>query len=166
MDFERFADALDYPMFVVTAAHPATGERSGCLVGFASQCSIAPARFLVCVSRANHTHPVAQASRVLAVHALSARQRELAELFGERTGDDTDKFARCRWTPGEEGVPLLTDCPRRFVGTVVDRLTGLGDHTGFVLAPLDSGDSAAGTPQMEPPLMYSDVRDMQPGHPS
>lgn len=37
---EALTAALDYPMFVVTVA--AGGERAGCLVGFATQCSIDP----------------------------------------------------------------------------------------------------------------------------
>ncbi|HSA49380.1 MAG TPA: flavin reductase family protein [Yinghuangia sp.] len=163
MAFERFVDALEYPMFVVTAVHRETGERAGCLVGFASQCSIDPARFLVCISTANHTHRVASASPLLAVHALGVDQRELAELFGELTGDTVDKFARCRWEPGESGIPLLTDCPQRFVGTVLHRLENLGDHTGFVLAPRESADDE---PYEGGLLMFSDTRDMQPGHPA
>lgn len=179
MDFERFADGLDYPMLVVTAVHGETGERSGCLVGFASQCSIEPARFLVAVSKANHTHRVAWASPVLAVHALGAHQQALAALFGERSGDNVDKFARCRWTPGEAGVPLLEECPRRFTGRVVERLPELGDHSGFLLEPRDSTDDeqearpeedrrdpGAGTSAVERLLMFSDVRTMEPGHPA
>ncbi|MFE3200311.1 flavin reductase family protein [Embleya sp. NPDC059237] len=169
MLFERFADTLDYPMFVVTAIHPVTGERSGCLVGFASQCGMEPVRFLVCVSAVNHTHKIALASPVLAVHALGERQRALAALFGERTGDRVDKFAHCAWEPGPAGVPLLTDCPVRIVGTVLHRLDRLGDHTGFVLAPIepDAGTADAGPPpEHHAPLMFSAVRDLHPGHPA
>lgn len=136
-DFGEFVDGLDYPMFVVTASRPDSGEPSGCLVGFASQCSIDPPRFLVCVSVANHTHAVAEAARTLAVHALNARQHPLAALFGEETGDLTDKFAHCAWTEGPDGVPLLTECPHRFVGRVLHTVA-LGDHTGFVLEPLEA----------------------------
>ncbi|WTW92167.1 flavin reductase family protein [Streptomycetaceae bacterium NBC_01309] len=172
MVFERFADQLDYPMFVVTAAHAGTGEQAGCLVGFASQCSIVPARFLACLSTANHTYRIALAAPVLAVHTLRAGQHELAALFGEQTGDDVDKFARCRWESGVAGVPLLADCPDRFTGTVLTRLDGLGDHVGFVLDPLDPEDGADAAPgrrtadPVPAPLMFSTVRDLRPGHPA
>ena len=43
--FDAFVGGLDYPVFVVTAAHGE--ERSGCLVGFATQASIDPPRMLV-----------------------------------------------------------------------------------------------------------------------
>ncbi|MET7301037.1 flavin reductase family protein [Embleya sp. NPDC005575] len=161
-DFDAFVAALDYPMFIVTAARPDTGERSGCLVGFATQCSIEPPRFLVCVSTLNHTHGVATAAPVLAVHAPDSRQHPLAALFGEETGDRMDKFAHCAWTEGPAGVPLLTDCPRRFVGRVVDAVD-LGDHTAIVLAPIEVPEHS--DPTRTDLLTYADVQDLAPGHP-
>src|SRR4051794_7928471 len=59
---------LDYPMFIVTAA--ARGERAGCLVGFATQCSINPPRFLLCLSDKNRTYRVAQHAQILVVHLV------------------------------------------------------------------------------------------------
>src|SRR6478735_1115661 len=82
---DGFVDRLDYPMFIVTAAAAGTGgrvDRSGCLVGFATQCSIEPERLLVCLSKKNHTYQVARTAVALGVHVPGARQRELAELFG------------------------------------------------------------------------------------
>ena len=60
--FEELVATLDPPMFVVTAR--AGDERDGCLVGFATQCSIDPPRFFVCLSEKNRTF----AGRVLARH--------------------------------------------------------------------------------------------------
>ena len=53
--FHRLVGRLDYPMFVVTTVAADDGERSGCLVGFATQCSIHPPRWVVWLSLANHT---------------------------------------------------------------------------------------------------------------
>jgi len=155
----EFVAGLDYPMFVVTAADERSDERAGCLVGFTTQCSISPLRFLVCLSRTNRTHRVASKSRMLAVHALSAGQHDLAALFGEQTGDEVDKFTRCLWTPGPEGTPLLDECPRRLLGHVEGRFD-LGDHTGYLLAPVQQAGLAA------PPLMLSAVYDLDAGHPA
>src|SRR4051794_38470955 len=111
--FSNLVAGLGYPMFVVTAAPG--GGRSGCLVGFATQTSIHPQRFLVCISERNHTYPVACAASVLAVHLVSRApsERALAELFGAETGDDEDKFADCAWQEGPDGVPLLVELPNR-----------------------------------------------------
>src|SRR2546430_735081 len=115
---DQLTSELDYPMIIVTTA--AGGERSGCLVGFHTQCSIHPARWAVWISKANHTHRLALRAGVLAVHFPSAEDRDLAELFGEETGDQIDKFARCAWTEGRDGVPLLDRIGNRFVGRVRD----------------------------------------------
>ncbi|MEV5695817.1 flavin reductase family protein [Micromonospora globbae] len=157
-DLYPFLDGLDSPMFVVTTVDPRSGERAGCLVGFASQCSIEPDRFVVWLSQNNHTYRVAMNAELLAVHSLADDQRDLAELFGGRTGDEVDKFDRCAWQPGASGVPIIDDCPRRFVGKILDRAVW-GNHTGFLLEPL----WAAGEPG-PPPLMFSAVADLSAGH--
>ncbi|MEU8510987.1 flavin reductase family protein [Kitasatospora sp. NPDC048722] len=155
--FDAFTDKLDYPVYVVTVAGP---EPAGCLVGFAGQCSIAPVRFMVWLSKANHTHDVALGAGVLGVHLLPAGQG-LAELFGGRTGDDTDKFADTAWHRGPYGVPLLDDAPAWFVGGVLARIEG-GDHTGFLLDPLH-----VHAPSPEAPVLsFRDVAGIEPGHPA
>jgi flavin reductase (DIM6/NTAB) family NADH-FMN oxidoreductase RutF len=155
--FEAIAGLLNYPMFVVTTTHG--DDRSGCLVGFTTQVSIAPRRFLVCLSIKNRTFRVAQDARYLAVHLLAAEQQDLARLFGEQTGDLVDKFTRCRWTPGPDGVPVLDDAPAWFVGRIVERLS-LGDHVGFVLEP-NQGEVRRHTRDL---ASFADMEGMQPGH--
>jgi flavin reductase (DIM6/NTAB) family NADH-FMN oxidoreductase RutF len=155
--FDRIVGNLDYPMFVVTVA--ADGERSGCLVGFAAQCSIDPPRFFVWVSKKNHTSRVADRSPVFALHVLRRGDLEIARLFGEHSGDEIDKFARCDWQPGPGGVPVLTGYDW-FAGRVVDR-TDSGDHVGYLLDLLDDGCAERAD---EPQLGFQDVRDFDPGH--
>jgi flavin reductase (DIM6/NTAB) family NADH-FMN oxidoreductase RutF len=157
-DADAFMSRLDPEMCVVTAV--AGEERSGCLVGFASQCSIRPVRFVVWLSRANHTHGVARAADCLAVHLLTRDQHELAALFGGRTGDSVDKFARVRWIRGHGGSAVLEDAAAWFVGTVERRVDG-GDHEGFVLTPVQCGARADG-----PLLRLGDTLDISPGHPA
>lgn len=150
---------MDGAMVVVTVA--ADDQRDGCLVGFHSQASIAPPRYAVWLSRANRTSELAEHGRHLAVHVLSEEQHELAELFGGETGDEVDKLARVAWEPGPDGVPLLTDCPNRFVGRVVGSEPELGDHRLWILEPTDA--EAVDPP---PPLRLSAVTDVEPGHPA
>ncbi len=154
--FDRLVNRLDYPMLVVTAE--ADGERAGCLVGFATQCSIQPSRFLVCLSRRNHTFRVASRAGTLVVHVLGPADRALAALFGGETGDVTDKFARCRWRPGPGG-PVLQACRRWFAGRVLDRFDA-GDHVAFLVEPF-----AAAADPVEGQLGFQDVRGLRPRHP-
>src|SRR5215207_9049286 len=96
--FDALVGALDYPMFVVTAAHGT--RRAGCLVGFAAQCSISPLLFMVWLSTKNHTFTLARDTDLIAVHVLPRHALDLAALFGTLTGFDVDKFTRCRWHEG------------------------------------------------------------------
>jgi flavin reductase (DIM6/NTAB) family NADH-FMN oxidoreductase RutF len=155
---DPFLGGMNTPMFVVTTVHPVSGERAGCLVGFASQCSIEPDRFAVWLSQRNHTYRVAMEARVLVVHGLAEGDRHLAELFGTQTGDQVDKFGRCSWRSGPGGAPVIDGVIRWFAGEILDR-AAWGNHTGFLLAPIE----ASGEPD-PPPLMFSAVMDLQPGH--
>ena len=155
-NFHGIVAELDYPMVVVTA--DVDGERSGCLVGFHNQASIDPARWWIGISKKNHTFGVARRAAVLTVHFLSADDVALARKFGERTGDEVDKFAACRWHPGPDGVPVIDDCANWAVVRIVDHADG-GDHMGFITEPVD----ARGTGPFEP-LRYQHVKDFHAGH--
>lgn len=148
-------------MYVVTTA--SAGERSGCLVGFAVQCSIHPPRFLVCLSTVNHTYRVANRARFLAVHLLTDRDTRIASLFGEQTGDAIDKFASISWHDGKTGVPILDDCDASFEGSIIDKVP-FGDHVGFVLAPVEEIDAAKDLHAHQ--LTLRDVSQFEPGHPA
>jgi flavin reductase (DIM6/NTAB) family NADH-FMN oxidoreductase RutF len=131
--FHALVGGLEYPMFIVTAR--AGDEPLGCLVGFATQTSIDPARFLVCLSHKNRTYRHGRDAGLLGVHCVPAHATGLAELFGGETGDEVEKFALCAWHEGPGGVPLLEECPNRFVGRVLWRREA-GDHDAFLLEPV------------------------------
>ena len=151
-------DRVDYPLFIVTVASPE--ERSGCLVGFATQCSIEPPRYLVCVSKVNHTWNLAKTADGLALHLLGADQHDMASVFGEETGDQTDKFDQVSWADGVTGSPILAECAAWLEGTIIDRVD-VGDHVACVLIPVAGG---YGTHPGE--FTYPDAADIEPGHPA
>lgn len=154
--FNEIVGELDYPMLVVTAA---AGERiGGCLVGFATQSSISPPRYLVCISDKNHTCEVARDAKQLGVHFLAASDDDLAQLFGGETGHETDKLGRVGWRPGPGGTPLLERCPNRFVGGIVDRRR-VGDHFAFLLEPIEAShhDDVR-------PFPFHRAKRIEPGH--
>jgi flavin reductase (DIM6/NTAB) family NADH-FMN oxidoreductase RutF len=146
---------------VVIVTTVAGGERSGCLVGFHTQVSIAPVRYAIWLSTANHTHQVGHRADHFGVHWLPSDRHDLAELFGGTSGDEVDKFDRCDWTDGTGGVPLLDGCPDRFTARRVDwvDLTAT-DHSCVVLAPVEV-DRAPGRRRW---LRLDDVEDITAGH--
>jgi len=154
--FQHLVAQLDYPMFIATVA--TDEELAGCLIGFATQSSIHPPRFLAGISDKNRTHRVAEAATTMAIHLVPEDAAELAELFGGETGDEVDKFARCAWRAGPDGVPLLDGCPTRFVGRIVERID-FGDHTGMVLEPF-----FAEVEEHEAQLRFHRAKRIEPGH--
>jgi flavin reductase (DIM6/NTAB) family NADH-FMN oxidoreductase RutF len=153
--FEAIVGDLEYPMFIVTAR--AGGERLGCLVGFATQTSIDPPRFAVCLSHKNRTFRRGRDAPVLGVHAVPADADDLAELFGGETGDEVDKFAQVAWHDGPEGVPVLERCTNWFAGRVLARLDA-GDHDLFLLEPLAAEAGADGQ------FTFHRAKRIDPGH--
>lgn len=154
--FARLVAQLDYPMFIVTAGRGE--ERSGCLVGFATQVSIHPPRFLACLSVQNRTYEVARRSDTLIVHLVPPQREDLARLFGSQTGDEVDKFSRDDWIDGPGGAPVLAGLPNRFAARVLERVP-FGDHVGFVLEPLEVHHGEPGGT-----LGFRQVRWIEPGH--
>ena len=156
VSFAELVSQLDYAMFIVTTA--AGDERAGCLVGFASQVSIHPPRFLVGLSDKNRTYRVALRAHVLVVHFVPEDATDLAERFGGETGDDLDKFAGCAWRPGPDGAPVLCELENWFAGRILDRFD-FGDHCGFLLEPIEG---EAGRGQLQ--LTFHRAKRIDPGH--
>jgi flavin reductase (DIM6/NTAB) family NADH-FMN oxidoreductase RutF len=156
--FEAIVGDLEYPMFIVTAR--AGGEPLGCLIGFATQVSIDPPRFAVCLSHENRTYRHGRDARHLGVHCVPADAPDLAELFGGETGDEVDKFTRTEWHEGPEGVPVLDRCTHWFAGRVLARHDA-GDHDMFVLEPI-----AGEAPGAEREFTFHRAKRIDPGHPA
>jgi flavin reductase (DIM6/NTAB) family NADH-FMN oxidoreductase RutF len=155
-DFNELVGELDYPMFIVTTR--AGDELAGCLIGFATQCSIDPPRFLVCLSDKNRTTRLAQQADALAVHFVPSSADHLAKLFGGQTGDEVDKFAKCDWHEGAHGLPILNECDNWFAAAILDRRP-VGDHIAHLLAPIEAH---TGTPLNE--FTFHRARRIDPGH--
>ena len=151
----ELVSSTDPALFVVTTADGT--QRSGCVVGFVTQVSIDPERLLVGISRLNHTYRVAAAAETMVVHLLTERDRGLARRFGERTGDEVDKFDGVTVTGELDGVPVLTTHGPYVAGRIVERVP-LGDHLGYLLEPRACG----GAPAL--PLRTSTIH-LEAGHP-
>ena len=154
--FSTIVGRLDYPMFVATTI--GAGERAGCLVGFATQTSIDPQRFLVCISDKNRTHRVLQDASAIALHVVPEGADDVVELFGGETADDVDKSARCEWHEGPDGLPILDRCPSWFAGRIVERHP-LGDHVGHLVEPF-----AGEVGDVERAYPFSRAKHVDPGH--
>ena len=154
-DFTNLLAPVDYSLYIVTVRHE--DEMAGCVIGFASQVSIGPPRFLACLSVKNRTYRVAAQADTLIVHPVPEDAVEMAELFGGETGDELDKFSRCEWQAGPGAAPVLTALGGWFAGRVLERID-FGDHVGFLLEPTEVHPAAEGT------LTFRRARWIAPGH--
>jgi flavin reductase (DIM6/NTAB) family NADH-FMN oxidoreductase RutF len=155
--YTQLLATVDYSMFVVTTSC-ARGP-AGCLMGFATEVSINPPRFLAGLSKRNFTFRAAQDATHLAVHVVPRRHLALARMFGELSGDRVDKFRKCRWHKGPQDMPILDDAAGWFVGRI-DCRYDLGDHVGHLLVPVAGSEAV----QSERYVSLGDVRDLEPGH--
>ncbi|MCX4099052.1 flavin reductase family protein [Nocardia sp. alder85J] len=155
--FDRVIAGADAPMWIVTTV--ADGNRAGCLVGFGTQASIEPRRFLACLSKENHTYRVALRAGHLAVHLLGTDAVALAQLFGAETGSEMDKFEHCEWREGPHGLPILATATGWFTGEILRR-DDFGDHVGFLLRPTAAQEPAADAPA----LRLRAVAELTAGH--
>lgn len=147
---------LDGPVFVVTSR--ADDQPSGCLISFASQTSVAPPSFLVAIPRSSGTSDAVRRSEYLAVHVLAQHQVALAELFDGETEDEAERFGRCSWRTGPNGMPILDEAIGWFVGKTAYWLD-IGDHLGYVVEPV-----AGWAPESYDDVLYlSDLDDLDPG---
>lgn len=153
--FAQLVATLDYPVYIATTS--VDNEPTGCLIGFATQCSIHPPRFLACISKKNHTFALSKRAAVFAVHIVDDRSRAIAELFGGETGDEIDKFKQVHWR-FVDGAPVLDNCARWFTGRVLEHID-LGDHMGHLLEPV-----SVATGEARAQLTYQRARTIEPGH--
>ncbi len=148
----------NYPLYVATVS--SSEAHSGCLAGFVTQCSINPPRFIVCISKANHTNLVVDKQSSICLHLLGSGQQAMAELFGSLTGDDIDKFDHCEWTSGTTGVPVLSHCAAWMEGAIRQSFD-VGDHIAHVIDPVDGGLG-----DQDGLLTLKAAPNIDPGHPS
>ena len=127
---------IDSPIYVVTAAD--TFGLSGCLVSFATPTSVVPPRLLVCLPVASTTYATARRAQALAVHLLGADQADLTRSFDPSGDGGEAAFKEFLWRPGVTGAPVLESCAAWVEGDVLERVQ-MGDHVGFMVAPVDGG---------------------------
>lgn len=157
--FNTLMAAVNSPLIVVTTA--VDDERGGCVVGFHSQSSIGPQHYSLWLSKANHTYVLGLRARHFAVHFLTSEDMEIAELFGGRSGKDTDKFAGLDLDIDDTGLPLLRQCPNRMVLERLAMLDDGGDHVCVTTRAV----SAEGEGEFVP-LRAVDLAHLDPGHSS
>jgi flavin reductase (DIM6/NTAB) family NADH-FMN oxidoreductase RutF len=143
---------LSSPVLVITTH--AQGRNNGLVARsgmFASLVPDAP-RVLIELTKANLTHDLVLASRVFALHTLSATPHDalltslsLVRMLGMRSGHDGDKMAGITARPGVTGCPILAETLTYLECRVVATLDG-EELTVFLADVVDGGRLGNGEP--------------------
>jgi len=91
---------------------------------------------------------------------LRRDQSALASLFGEESGDQTNKLDQVSWREGLRGAPILEECSTWLEGVVLERVP-LGDHLGYLLEVVDVRSDLS-----QETMHKSDAVRLEPGHPA
>ena len=83
---------------------------------------------------------------------------ELVELFGGETGDEVEKFERCAWREGPEGLPIIDACSSWFAARILGWLDA-GDHEAALLDPFDANKGHG-----DDPFPFHRAKRIEPGH--
>ena len=157
--FDQLMASVDPAMIVVTTV--AEGEPAGCLVGFHAQSGISAEHYCLWLSKANHTYRTGLRATHFAVHFLAESDLAVAEWFGTRTGETSDKFAGLDVDTSQHGLPLLRGCPNRMVVERIAMLDDGSDHGCFTTRVVSAHTAGPFTP-----LRLSDVAHLDAGRSS
>jgi flavin reductase (DIM6/NTAB) family NADH-FMN oxidoreductase RutF len=117
----------NYPTGVTVITTSVDGKPYGLAVNAFSSVSLEPPTLLFCVNESSKTHEHLLRATHVGVNILGFHQHEVAGVFARSGGD---KFSEIDWTPGIEGIPLITGAAARFQ-TQVTQTTKVGTHTVF-----------------------------------
>lgn len=137
--------ALWSPLLAITTTHEGRPNGQIALAGLTSSILPDAPRILVGLWKANLTHDLVVASRVLAVHLLPdgpeqthAETLELIHTLGLRSGRDSEKMSALAWRPGATGSPILAGALSYVEGRVVATLDA--DEMTLFLADVVGGE--------------------------
>ena len=154
--FEGLVGELEYPMFIVTAR--VGGEPLGCLVGFTTQASIDPPRFIACLSHQNRTYRARQgrARRSACTRCPPTRTTSRSCSAARPRTRRTSSRAR-RGTKGPRAC-RSSSAARTGSSAASWRATDAGDHDAFLLEPI------AGSSTEEDEFTFHRAKRIDPGH--
>ncbi len=113
----------------------ANGQPAGMTVNSFASVSLEPALVLWSVGEHAPEFATFIAASATAIHVLGASQVALSNRFANPT---VDKFDGIDWRPGDQGTPLLADCPVCLQCTAVQTIEA-GDHR-ILVAQVESVD--------------------------
>lgn len=122
---------IGYGLYVVTSND---GKKdNGLIVNTVMQVTDSPVRVAVAINKKNYSHDVIKSSGKMNVNCLSTEAPfKVFEVFGFKSGRDTDKFEGCNPSRSENGLVYLPHYINAYFSLAVESYVDLGSHGMFI----------------------------------
>ena len=138
--FKRVMRRVPTGVTIVTSLRE--GSPRGVTVSAFASVSLEPPTVLICINRAARSYLYISASKIFCVNVLAAGQRELAERFAAKLGEN--QFEGVAYSIDASGAPVLEGCLAH-LDCAVSEEHHVGSHSIFIGRVL-SGKARAGEP--------------------
>lgn len=136
METQEIIEKIINGVAVVTSKR-GNKDINGLSVAWMSQVSWDPPLVMVAIGKVNYTHDFIKESKVFAISILSQNMKDMAKLFGLKSGRDINKFQDITYEFKKSGSPIISDC-LAYLDCKVLKSFDVGDHTIFVGEILDT----------------------------
>ena len=122
---------IGYGLYVVSSND---GKKdNGLIVNTVMQVTDSPVRVAVAINKKNYSHDVIKNSGKMNVNCLSTEAPfKVFEVFGFRSGRDTNKFEGCNPSRSENGLVYLPHYINAYFSLAVESYVDLGSHGMFI----------------------------------
>ncbi|MBO8160127.1 MAG: flavin reductase family protein [Thermosipho sp. (in: Bacteria)] len=107
------------------------GKINGITVAWITRVSITPKLIMISIGKTRYSHFLLNESAYFGVCVLSSRQKDIAEIFGSKSGAKYDKFKDVKFYFSERNLPILEGSLAYLECKIVNKYDA-GDHTLFI----------------------------------
>lgn len=147
---------IGYGLYVVTSND---GKKdNGLIVNTIMQVTDSPVRVAVAINKKNYSHDVIKATGKMNVNCLSTEAPfKVFEVFGFKSGRDTDKFEGCKPNRSENGLVYLPHYINAYFSLSVESYVDLGSH-GMFICSVTEAENVSSTESMTYSYYHKNVK--------
>ncbi|KAF2956840.1 flavin reductase family protein [Marinitoga sp. 38H-ov] len=107
------------------------GLLNGITVAWITRVSITPPMIAISIGKQRYSYKLLEETDKFGVCILSKEQKDIARLFGSKSGRNTNKFENINYELTENGIPKILDSIAFFECNIVNK-TEAGDHIIYI----------------------------------
>lgn len=122
---------IGYGLYVITSNNGV--KDNGMICNAVTQVTSNPARVSVTINKDSYSHGVIKESGVMNINCLSVEAPfRVFEVFGFKSGKDTDKFEGCEPRRSDNGLVVLPKYINSYISLSVEQYIDLDTHGMFI----------------------------------